>query len=49
VVKGVIYFVGMGVYNEKGLTIEALEVLRSVDLVFAETYTSRVYIDFENL
>ena len=48
-VKGVIYFVGMGVYNEKGLTIEALEVLRSVDLVFAETYTSRVYIDFENL
>ena len=46
---GVIYFVGMGVYDEKGLTLEAVEVLRRVDLVFAETYTSCVHVNFERL
>ena len=34
-----LYFIGLGI-SEKGLSIEALEILRRVDTVFLELYTS---------
>jgi len=35
-----IYFVGIGLYNEKDLTVKAKEILSNCDQVFAEFYTS---------
>ena len=35
-------FVGLGLYDEHSLTLEARDVLQAVDRVFAETYTSRL-------
>lgn len=35
-------FVGLGLYDERSMTVEARETLASADRVFAETYTSRL-------
>ncbi|WP_258085115.1 diphthine synthase [Thermococcus thermotolerans] len=35
-----IYFIGLGLYDEKDITLKGLEVARKCDLVFAEFYTS---------
>ena len=35
-----LWFVGLGLSDERGLSVRALEVLRSADEVFAEEYTS---------
>ena len=37
---GELVFVGLGLHDEKGITIRGLEEARSADLVFAELYTS---------
>ena len=37
---GELIFIGMGLYSEKSMSIEALEVVRSVDLIYLERYTS---------
>ncbi|ASJ07777.1 diphthine synthase [Thermococcus siculi] len=35
-----IYFIGLGLYDEKDITLKGLEIARKCDLVFAEFYTS---------
>ncbi|ACJ16862.1 diphthine synthase, methylase subunit [Thermococcus onnurineus NA1] len=35
-----IYFIGLGLYDEKDITLKGLETARKCDLVFAEFYTS---------
>jgi diphthine synthase len=35
-------FVGLGLYDERSITLEGREVLRAADRVFAERYTSRL-------
>src|SRR4030042_2115642 len=38
--KGLLSFVGLGLRDEKGITVRGLEELRRADAVFAEAYTS---------
>lgn len=38
--KGLLLFVGLGLHDEKGITVGGLEELRVADIVFAEAYTS---------
>ena len=35
-----LYFIGLGLFDEKDITIKALEAIQSCDVVFAEFYTS---------
>ncbi len=35
-----IYFIGLGLYDEKDITLKGLEIARKCDLIFAEFYTS---------
>jgi len=35
-----LFFIGLGLYSEKGISVEGLEVARSADKVYIETYTS---------
>jgi len=35
-------FIGLGLYDERSITVEGREALRSADRVFAEFYTSRL-------
>src|SRR5438309_548399 len=37
---GELVFVGLGLYDEKGITLRGLDEARSADVVFAELYTS---------
>ena len=36
----VLYFIGLGLYDEKDITLKGLEIIKKCDLVFAEFYTS---------
>jgi len=38
--KGLLSFVGLGLHDEKGITVRGLEELQLADVVFAEAYTS---------
>ncbi|ACS89192.1 MAG: Diphthine synthase [Thermococcus sibiricus] len=40
VIKMSIYFIGLGLYDEKDITLKGLEIAKNCDLVFAEFYTS---------
>ena len=35
-------FIGLGLFDEKDLTVRALEEARSCDVLYAEFYTSRM-------
>ncbi|RLF91434.1 diphthine synthase, partial [Thermococci archaeon] len=35
-----LYFIGLGLYDEKDITLKGLEIARKCDYVFAEFYTS---------
>src|SRR2546426_10376532 len=37
---GELVFIGLGLHDEKGITVRGLEEARSADVVFAELYTS---------
>src|SRR2546421_6010501 len=37
---GELVFIGLGLHDEKGITLRGLEEVRSADVVFAELYTS---------
>lgn len=37
-----LYFIGMGLYDEKDISVKGLEIARKSDVVFAEFYTSRL-------
>ena len=39
---GMLTFIGLGLYDERSITVEGRETLRSADRVFAEFYTSRL-------
>jgi diphthine synthase len=42
-------FIGLGLENEKSLTLESLESLRNSDKIYLETYTSKWHGSTENL
>ena len=37
---GELVFIGLGLHDEKGVTLRGLEEARGADMVFAELYTS---------
>lgn len=37
-----LFFVGLGLYDEKDISVKGLEIVRSADAVYAEFYTSRL-------
>ncbi len=37
-----LFFIGLGLYDEKDISIKGLEAVRTADVVFAEFYTSRL-------
>jgi diphthine synthase len=37
-----LFFVGLGLYDEKDISLKGLEIVRAADLVYAEFYTSRL-------
>jgi diphthine synthase len=37
-----LFFVGLGLYDEKDVSLKGLEAVRSADMVYAEFYTSRL-------
>lgn len=38
-----LYFVGLGLFDEKDISLKGLEVLKSVDIVYAEFFTSKLF------
>lgn len=38
-----LYFIGLGLYDEKGISLKGAEVLKSVDAIYAEFYTARLF------
>lgn len=44
-----LYLIGLGVYDERDVTLRALEILRDVDSVYAEFYTSVSGVNLKNL
>jgi len=40
--RGLLAFVGMGLNDDRGITLEGLEEIRAADVLFAELYTSRL-------
>jgi len=39
-IKNTIYFIGLGLYDEKDLTLKAIESMKQCDTIYAEFYTS---------
>lgn len=37
-----LFFVGLGLYDERDISLKGLEIVREADLVYAEFYTSRL-------
>lgn len=47
---GSLNFIGLGTYDEKGMTLYGLELARKCDVIFLEHYTSLMpHLDIENL
>lgn len=44
-----LYLIGLGLYDERDLSLRAIELMRKCDEVFAETYTSKWHGDFKKL
>ncbi|EKQ52733.1 MAG: diphthine synthase [Methanobacterium sp. Maddingley MBC34] len=45
-----LYLVGLGLYNEKDISLNGLEAIKSADVVYAEFYTARLFGgDFKSL
>lgn len=42
-VKKMLYLVGLGLYNEKDISLNGLEAIKSADVVYAEFYTARLF------
>jgi diphthine synthase len=38
-----LYFIGLGLYDEKDISIKGIEALKKVDVVYAEFYTARLF------
>ena len=37
-----LYFIGLGLYDEEDISVKGLETVRAADTVYAEFYTSRL-------
>ncbi len=37
-----LYFIGLGLYDEQDISVKGLEAVRAADTVYAEFYTSRL-------
>ena len=37
-----LYLIGLGLYDEKDISLKGLEVLKKVDTIYAEFYTARL-------
>ena len=44
-----LYFIGLGLNNEKDITINGLEAVKKCDIVYLESYTSVLNFKKENL
>lgn len=44
-----IYFIGLGLGNEKSVTLEGLEAIKESDLVYLEIYTSKLQCSIKDL
>ncbi len=44
-----IYFIGLGLGNEKSITLEGLDVIKKSDLVYLENYTSKLQCSIKDL
>jgi len=42
-VKKMLYLVGLGLYDEKDISLNGLEAIKSADVVYAEFYTARLF------
>lgn len=38
-----IYFIGLGLYDEKDISVKGLEILKNVDTIYAEFYTAKLF------
>ncbi len=47
--SGLLFFIGLGLYDEKGITIRGLELARKAKEVYVELYTNRMYINLDKL
>ncbi len=45
----VLYFIGLGLGDEKDITVKGLEAVKNSEKVFLEHYTSVLSVDFEKL
>jgi diphthamide biosynthesis methyltransferase len=37
------YFIGLGLYDERDISVKGIEALKKVDAVYAEFYTARLF------
>lgn len=37
------YFIGMGLYDEKDISVKGIEILKGVDVIYAEFYTAKLF------
>jgi len=44
-----LYLIGLGIYDERDITLRALEILRDVERVYAEFYTSAFNVNLKDL
>src|SRR3989338_870070 len=44
-----LYLIGLGLGNEKDITLQGLEIIHSCDMVYLENYTSRLQCSVEDL
>ena len=40
--KGSLTFIGLGLYDEKDITLKGLEIIKKSDKVYAEFYTAKL-------
>lgn len=38
-----LYLVGLGLYDEKDISVNGLDAIKSADVVYAEFYTARLF------
>jgi len=44
-----LYLIGLGLADEKDITVKGLEIVRKVERVYLEAYTSILLVDHEKL
>lgn len=44
-----LYLIGLGLADEKDITVKGLEIVRKVERVYLEAYTSILLVDYEKL